>query len=48
MQVLTDALVPAKISRLKTQGAGKFGMLTGNRSAEGSKIPVKPSKVVNA
>ena len=48
VQVLTDAVVPAKISRLKTQGAGKFGMLTGERSAEGSESPVKASKDVNA
>ena len=41
VQVFTDTLVQDKISRLKTQGAGKFGMLTAERSAEGSKSPVK-------
>ena len=41
MQVLTATLAQAKMSRLKTQRAGKFGMLTAERSAEGSESPVK-------
>ncbi|KAM6033126.1 LOW QUALITY PROTEIN: acrosin-like, partial [Theristicus caerulescens] len=39
VQVLTDSLAQAKMSRLKTQGAGKFGMLTAESCQ--SKVPMR-------